>query len=159
MSGRVSKMMAFLHWRMKVTLADRRVLIGSLLAFDRHMNLVLADCEEVRTIKAKKTPTPASTTDTKPAPASTASSPADDELVEQKRTLGLVLGFALGAVNLYYILQIVERDIAGMRLDYFFPVGVALALVPTILAAAFIAALWPAESAVRGSLVEALEYE
>ena len=74
-------------------------------------------------------------------------------------TLGLVLGFALGAVNLYYILQIVQHDIAGMRLAYEFPVGVALALVPTILGAAFVAALWPAESAVYGSLVEALEYE
>jgi putative ABC transport system permease protein len=73
--------------------------------------------------------------------------------------LGLILGLAFGAVNLYYILQIVHRDIAGMRLDYVFPVSVALALVPTMLAAAFIAAIWPAESAVRGSLVEALEYE
>jgi putative ABC transport system permease protein len=35
-------------------------------------------------------------------------------------TLGLILGFALGAVNLYYILQIVHQDIAGMRLDYVF---------------------------------------
>jgi putative ABC transport system permease protein len=74
-------------------------------------------------------------------------------------TLGLVLGFALGAVNLYYILQVVHRDIAGMRLDYVFPGHVALTLVPVILGAAFMAALWPAESAVRGSLVEALEYE
>jgi putative ABC transport system permease protein len=74
-------------------------------------------------------------------------------------TLGLTLGFALGAVNLYYILQIVHHDIAGMRLDYAFPFGTALALVPTILAAAFVAAIWPAESAVHGSLVEALEYE
>jgi putative ABC transport system permease protein len=74
-------------------------------------------------------------------------------------TLGLVLGFALGAVNLYYILQIVHRDIAGMRLDYTFPVSVAVSLVPTMFASAFIAAIWPAESAVRGSLVEALEYE
>jgi len=73
--------------------------------------------------------------------------------------LGLVLGFALGAVNLYYILQIVHHDIAGMRLDYAFPVNVVLALVPTILGAAFVAAIWPAESAVHGSLVEALEYE
>jgi len=32
-------------------------------------------------------------------------------------------------------------------------------LIPSMLAAAFIAAVWPAESAVRGSLVEALEYE
>src|SRR5262249_58230857 len=36
-------------------------------------------------------------------------------------TLGLVLGFALGAINLYYILQIVHHDIARMRLDYRFP--------------------------------------
>jgi putative ABC transport system permease protein len=73
--------------------------------------------------------------------------------------LGLTLGFLLGAVNLYYILQIVHRDIAGMRLDYEFPWSVALGLVPAILAAALIAAIWPAESAVHGSLVEALEYE
>ena len=74
-------------------------------------------------------------------------------------TLGLALGFSLGAVNLYYILQIVHHDIAGMRLDYVFPTGTVMALVPTILAAAFAAAIWPAESAVHGSLVEALEYE
>ena len=74
-------------------------------------------------------------------------------------TLGLILGFALGAVNLYYILQMVHRDIAGMRLDYSLPVPVMLMLVPIILGAAFVAAIWPAESAVRGSLVEALEYE
>jgi putative ABC transport system permease protein len=74
-------------------------------------------------------------------------------------TLGLVLGFAFGAVNLYYILQIVHRDIAGMRLAYEFPVSVTLGLIPTMLAAALVAAIWPAESAVRGSLVEALEYE
>jgi putative ABC transport system permease protein len=74
-------------------------------------------------------------------------------------SLGLLLGFALGAMNLYYILQIVHHDIAGMRLDYAFPVTVALALVPVILGAAFVAAIWPAESVVHGSLVEALEYE
>jgi putative ABC transport system permease protein len=73
--------------------------------------------------------------------------------------LGLVLGFALGAINLYYILQIVHHDIAGMRLDYQFPIGTMFAMVPTILGAAFVAAIWPAESAVHGSLVEALEYE
>jgi putative ABC transport system permease protein len=74
-------------------------------------------------------------------------------------TLGLVLGFALGAINLYYTLQIVEHDIAGMRLEYTFPFRVAAALVPTMLGAAFIAAIWPAEAVVHGSLVEALEYE
>jgi putative ABC transport system permease protein len=73
--------------------------------------------------------------------------------------IGLVLGFVLGAVNLYYLLQIIQHDIAGMRLDYAFPTSVVLGLVPTILASAFIAAVWPAESAVNRSLVEALEYE
>jgi putative ABC transport system permease protein len=73
--------------------------------------------------------------------------------------LGLALGFVFGALNLYYVLQIVHHDIAGMRLDYEFPLRTAWALVPTILAAAFVAAIWPAELAVRGSLVEALEYE
>ena len=74
-------------------------------------------------------------------------------------TLGLVLGFAAGALNLYYILQIVHEDIAGMRLDYTFPFAAVGALIPAMLASAFIAAIWPAEAAVHGSLVEALEYE
>ncbi|MBI3493142.1 MAG: hypothetical protein HY047_15390 [Acidobacteria bacterium] len=37
------------------------------------------------------------------------------------KVTGLTLGFALGAVGLYDILQIVHDDIAGMRLDYEFP--------------------------------------
>jgi putative ABC transport system permease protein len=73
--------------------------------------------------------------------------------------LGLVLGCVLGAVNLYYVLDIVQRDVAGLRLDYQYPVATALVLVPAILGAAFAAAILPAESAVRASLVEALEYE
>ena len=73
--------------------------------------------------------------------------------------LGLALGLGFGAVNLYYILEMVQRDFAGMRLDYAFPFSVAALLVPTMLGAAFVAAVWPAESAVRASLVEALEYE
>jgi putative ABC transport system permease protein len=73
--------------------------------------------------------------------------------------IGLVLGFGLGAVNLYYILEIVRRDVAGMQLDYQFPLTVTLAVAPVILVAAFLAAIWPAETAVRGRLVEALEYE
>jgi putative ABC transport system permease protein len=73
--------------------------------------------------------------------------------------IGLVLGCALGAVNLYYILEMVQRDIIGMRLDYQYPTTTMAALIPVMLATAFLAALWPAEAAVRCSLVEALEYE
>jgi hypothetical protein len=65
----------------------------------------------------------------------------------------------LGAINLYYVLEMTSRDFSGMRLEYVYPFTIALAIFPTILLAAFVAALWPAEAAVRGSLVEALEYE
>ena len=73
--------------------------------------------------------------------------------------LGVVLGCAVGALNLYYVLDIVQRDVAGLRLDYEYPVTTVLTLVPAILGAAFAAAIWPAESALRMPLVEALEYE
>jgi putative ABC transport system permease protein len=73
--------------------------------------------------------------------------------------IGLVLGMALGAVNLYYTLGMVQRDVGGLDLDYVFPVQTMLFMIPVILLAAFVAAIGPAESAVRGSLVEALEYE
>ena len=73
--------------------------------------------------------------------------------------LGLAIGYALGAVNLYYILDVTRRDLAGMRLDYRYPVEIALALAPVLLGAALVSGMGPAEAAVRGSLVEALEYE
>ncbi len=73
--------------------------------------------------------------------------------------LGLVLGLVLGAFNLFYVLDIVRQDVAGLRLDYLFPFSITIVIVPVILCAALLAALWPAALAVRGSLVEALEYE
>ena len=72
---------------------------------------------------------------------------------------GLVLGIAFGALNLTYLLDVVHRDVAGMRLIYEFPVGAALLVAPVVLGAAFLGALWPAELAVRGSVVEALVHE
>lgn len=73
--------------------------------------------------------------------------------------LGILIGFALGGAQLYYILEVTRRDLAGLRLDYQFPLDIAASLLPVMLGSAFLAALGPAESAVRGSLVEALEYE
>jgi putative ABC transport system permease protein len=73
--------------------------------------------------------------------------------------VGLVLGLALGGLNLYYSIEMSHRDITGSLLDYQYPAPIALQLLPIILGAAFVSALWPAESAGRASLVQALEYE
>ncbi len=72
--------------------------------------------------------------------------------------VGIALGLAFGAVNLYYALG-TARDIGGMWIAYVYPVRIAALMIPVILGAAWVAALWPAEMSIRGVLVEALEYE
>ncbi|CEG66560.1 Putative Small nuclear ribonucleoprotein-associated protein [Rhizopus microsporus] len=68
-----SKMANLVNYRLRVTMSDSRVLTGQMLAFDKHMNLVLADCEEFRKIKSK---------------AKNSNNPTEQEM---KRTLGLVI--------------------------------------------------------------------
>ena len=55
--NRQSKMLAFINARVRVTIVDGRHIVGRFLAFDRHMNLVLADAEEFRRLKKKKSDT------------------------------------------------------------------------------------------------------
>lgn len=77
-----SKMLNYINYRMRVTIQDRyifiyssRTLVGTFLAFDRHMNMVLSDCEEFRRVNTKKSQT----------------IPGIVEEREEKRTLGLVI--------------------------------------------------------------------
>ena len=51
--SRQSKFLMWINYRIRVTLTDTRVLVGTFLAFDKHMNLVLSDTEEYSRIKAK----------------------------------------------------------------------------------------------------------
>ncbi|CAK9028167.1 Small nuclear ribonucleoprotein-associated protein B (snRNP-B) (Sm protein B) (Sm-B) (SmB) [Durusdinium trenchii] len=50
------KLAQFFNWRVSVTLTDGRVLVGVLMAVDRHVNIVLCNTEEYRKYKVKGKP-------------------------------------------------------------------------------------------------------
>src|SRR5204863_3824530 len=74
-AGKGSKMQNLIDYRVRITMNDGRQLTGLLMAFDKFMNLVLADTEEFRRIKRK----------------STTKAQTDGMEQEEKRTLGLVI--------------------------------------------------------------------
>lgn len=75
-SGKGSKLLRYIEHRLRVSLSDGRTIIGTFLAFDKHLNLVLVDAEEFRTLKNKK---------------GAAGRAAIIEERQEKRTLGLII--------------------------------------------------------------------
>ncbi|KAK7734857.1 Small nuclear ribonucleoprotein-associated protein B [Diaporthe eres] len=80
-TNKQGKMAGYINYRMRVTLNDGRQMTGQMLAFDKHMNVVLADTEEFRRIKKQN----------KPAAPGAAPGAAQAVVQEEKRTLGLTI--------------------------------------------------------------------
>lgn len=48
-------MQQWLYYKIRVTIQDKRDIVGQFMAFDRYMNLIIADAEEFRRIGGKST--------------------------------------------------------------------------------------------------------
>lgn len=94
---------AIVHCRVRVVLHDRRVFYGRLLAHDRHLNLVLGDCEERRQLSGRGAKRPREKSAEKEkddAPKVTDAAASTEAPPEEVRTLGLVVFRGQNVVSL-----------------------------------------------------------
>ena len=48
-----SKFLQWIDFRVRITIQDGRMMVGTFLAYDKHMNVVLSDTDEYRIVKKK----------------------------------------------------------------------------------------------------------
>ena len=53
-----SKFWQWIDHKVRVTIADQRMLVGTFIAFDKHLNIVLAETEEYRILRPVKSTDP-----------------------------------------------------------------------------------------------------
>ena len=96
-----SKFLQWIDFRVRITIQDGRMMVGTFLAYDKHMNVVLSDTDEYRIVKKK------------------------DVQKQIKRTLGLVIIRGENIISLTaeappaqkvqpYIIQAKKDDVTGV---------------------------------------------
>ncbi|CAN5626112.1 ABC transporter permease [soil metagenome] len=73
--------------------------------------------------------------------------------------IGLFVGVIAGVMNAYFLVNTAARVVAGYTLPLIFPISMVMIAVPVVILVAIVSAWFPARSASRLDVVEAIGYE